>query len=162
MSAEEARDILHQANAVTHMAIADLAGPQEGHAVHVAASQEVLGAAENIQEIVRGIMHHFDEARRGLNELVENNAKIGSILLAVPATEITAILEAIDDSSLQAEQVKEIAVTTALRGLAGCLNLGNDFSKLGSIMNNAPAVEPALLFLEAAYGMTEALEATTL
>jgi|GEM_PF-4990873 len=159
MSAEEIREGLGQVNAVTHLAIDDLAIPQEGHAIHAAAGREIAGAGESIEQRVAAIVHHFEIARHALNEIEGNNQTIESLLKSLPAGEHD-IGAAVERAKQEVDKLKEISVFGALRGLRKLTGLGGHFKKLGSIVMSAPDVDPTLQMLNSAHDINEAIRNT--
>ncbi len=159
MSVEETRAGLGQVNAVTRMAIDDLAVPQEGHAVHEAAGREIAGAGQSIEQRVAEVLHHLEIARRALNEVDGNDQKIKSLLASLPAGE-HHIATALKEAEQEVEKTKTMGVFAAVKGLRRYLGLGRDFKKLGSIVMDVPGTEPAKQMLEAAHDLNEAIQAT--
>lgn len=159
MSAEETRAGLEQVNATTQLAIADLAVPQEGHAVHEAAGREIAGAGDSIEQRVTAIMHHLEVVRRTLGKIDDNNQKIVSLLPSLPKKEHN-IGETVDRATQEVDKLRTISIFSAVRALQRCLGLSGDFQKLGSIVKDAPDVTPAVQMLDSAHGINEAIQAT--
>src|SRR4051812_17820523 len=114
MGVEATRLGLGQVDAVTQMALADLAVPREGREVHMAAGQEIAGVGQSIEQRVTAIGHQLEIARRALAEIDGNNQKIKSLLTSLPSGEHT-IAEAVEGAEREVDKLKEVGIFAALR-----------------------------------------------